>query len=295
MSRPRAATSVATSTSRAPSRKRPITRSRCSWERPPWSAAASCPRPLEGLGQVVHLAPRPGEDERGGGILDVEDPAQRRELVGSAHDVDELAELRPVSRRRPVARDARDTRTGSRRWRAATRAIGGGIVAEKRAVWRAAGVAERIASSSSAKPMSSISSASSRMTTSTLSRRRLPRVRWSTARPGVATTTWSRAGGPAAAGRSAARRRRGGPGRRGRARSGGPPRRPASPARGSARGPGRRDVPASARPRPPAASRWRIGRAKAAVLPVPVGASASRSRPARRGGIAASWTGVGSS
>ena len=34
-------------------------------------------------------------------------------------------------------------------------------------------------------------------------------------------------------------------------------------------------------------SRWRIGRAKAAVLPVPVGASASRSRPARRGGIAA--------
>ena len=34
---------------------------------------------------------------------------------------------------------------------------------------------------------------------------------------------------------------------------------------------------------------WRIGRAKAAVLPVPVGASASRSRPASRGGIAASW------
>ena len=37
--------------------------------------------------------------------------------------------------------------------------------------------------------MSSISSASSRMTTWTASKRRLPRLRWSTARPGVATTT----------------------------------------------------------------------------------------------------------
>jgi hypothetical protein len=52
----------------------------------------------------------------------------------------------------------------------------GEIVAEKRAVWRPAGVAERIVSRSSAKPMSSISSASSRTTASTASSRRLPRV-----------------------------------------------------------------------------------------------------------------------
>ena len=64
------------------------------------------------------------------------------------------------------------------------RVIVGEIVAEKSAVWRSAGVAERMASRSSAKPMSSISSASSRMTTRTASRRRLPRLRWSTARPG---------------------------------------------------------------------------------------------------------------
>ena len=43
-----------------------------------------------------------------------------------------------------------------------------------------------------------------------------------------------------------------------------------------------------------ALSRWRIGRTKAAVLPVPVWAPASRSRPARTSGIASRWTGVGS-
>ena len=69
------------------------------------------------------------------------------------------------------------------------RAMRGEMVAEKSAVWRSAGVADRIASRSSAKPMSSISSASSRTTTLTASKRRLPRLRWSTARPGVATTT----------------------------------------------------------------------------------------------------------
>jgi hypothetical protein len=39
----------------------------------------------------------------------------------------------------------------------------------------------------------------------------------------------------------------------------------------------------------------RIGRTKAAVLPVPVWAAARRSRPERTIGIACSWTGVGSS
>src|SRR3954453_15489908 len=41
--------------------------------------------------------------------------------------------------------------------------------------------------------------------------------------------------------------------------------------------------------------RWRRGSAKAAVFPVPVGASASTSLPDRRSGIASLWIGVGSS
>ena len=39
--------------------------------------------------------------------------------------------------------------------------------------------------------------------------------------------------------------------------------------------------------------RSRIGSAKAAVLPVPVCAMPQRSRPARIGGIACAWIGVG--
>ncbi len=55
------------------------------------------------------------------------------------------------------------------RWRAAIDRMRAGIVAEKSAVWRPGGVASRMASRSSAKPMSSISSASSRISTSSLS------------------------------------------------------------------------------------------------------------------------------
>ncbi len=50
--------------------------------------------PAQRLRQVVHLAPGPGKDEGSRRILDVEDPAQRGELVGAPDDVDELAHLR---------------------------------------------------------------------------------------------------------------------------------------------------------------------------------------------------------
>ena len=93
-----------------------------------------------------------------------------------------------------------------------------------------AGVSPRIASMSSAKPMSSISSASS--STTTCSARRGAACRgamWSSARPGVATTTSTpRSQRAAAGGRSAGRRRSAAPGRRARGRTGGSPRRPAS-------------------------------------------------------------------
>ena len=52
---------------------------------------------------------------------------------------------------------------------------------------------------------------------------------------------------------------------------------------------------AAARRPSPMGMRWSIGSANAAVLPVPVGASARRSRPASSGGIASRWIGVGSS
>ena len=55
-------------------------------------------------------------------------------------------------------------RTGSSRKRLAMPAMRGGIVAENSTVWRSAGSEPRIVSMSSAKPMSSISSASSRTT-----------------------------------------------------------------------------------------------------------------------------------
>ena len=67
--------------------------------------------------------------------------------------------------------------------------IRGGSVAENSTVWRSAGVDWRIDSMSSAKPMSSISSASSSTTIRTPSSRSVPRLMWSIARPGVATTT----------------------------------------------------------------------------------------------------------
>ena len=59
-----------------------------------------------------------------------------------------------------------------------------GIVALNSTVCRSRGAADRIASRSSANPMSSISSASSSTTVSTSSRRRLPRSIRSLARPG---------------------------------------------------------------------------------------------------------------
>ena len=83
------------------------------------------------------------------------------------------------------------------------------------------------------------------------------------------------------------------PGAERRGRSGAAPPTPASPARGWARGPARSAACRRGCGRAPA--RCSIGRANAAVLPVPVAAWPSRSRPASSGGIASRWIGVGSS
>ena len=57
----------------------------------------------ERLREVVHLAPGPGEDERGRRVLQVEDPAERRELVGTAYDVGDVANARGLALGAPVA------------------------------------------------------------------------------------------------------------------------------------------------------------------------------------------------
>ena len=172
------------------------------------------------------------------------------------------------------------------------RAMVGEIVAEKSAVWRSLGVAARIVSRSSAKPMSSISSASSRMTTWTPSKReaaalevvdgaarrrhddvdaapqpaqlladRLAAVDRQDAGAQLAAVAWSASATCIASSRVGTR------------------------------------TSAEVLPSPafPMGMRWSVGSANAAVLPVPVGASARRSRPASSGGIASRWIGVGSS
>ena len=174
------------------------------------------------------------------------------------------------------------------------RVIVGEMVAEKSAVWRSAGVAARIVSRSSAKPMSSISSASSRTTMRDLVEAQAAALEVVDRAAGRGDDDVDAASQPAEllADRLAAVDRQDPRAELAAVAHGAPPR-PASRARGS--GPGSSaDVPSLAG-RARCAIRWSMGRAKAAVLPVPVGASASRSRPASRGGIASRWIGVGSS
>ena len=142
---------------------------------------------VEQFDQRVDFEPRAAEDERRLRILRFEDAFERRRLVGPGHDVGDLADARQLAGRRRFAgdRDARRVpqmplrdRQNPRRHRRRE---------QRRLPLR--GVASRMASRSSAKPMSSISSASSRINIATRSSFNVPRRMWSSARPGVATTT----------------------------------------------------------------------------------------------------------
>jgi hypothetical protein len=85
--------------------------------------------------------------------------------VGARDDVGGLADCGAPRRLGRLALDLDADRVLE--VRLAIAAMRGGIVAENSTVWRFSGVASRIASMSSAKPMSSISSASSRTTSLT--------------------------------------------------------------------------------------------------------------------------------
>ena len=69
------------------------------------------------------------------------------------------------------------------------RLICAGMVAENSATWRVSGVFFSTASTSSMKPIRSISSASSSTSMRSADRSSEPRSRWSITRPGVPTTT----------------------------------------------------------------------------------------------------------
>jgi hypothetical protein len=92
MSRPRAATSRSRRGRRAShpeAAHHPVALLLRATVEPP----ASWPQRLPECGrQVVDLAARPGEDEGRGRILHIEETAQRSELVGSLHDVRNLAD-----------------------------------------------------------------------------------------------------------------------------------------------------------------------------------------------------------
>ena len=59
----------------------------------------------QGLGKIVHLAARPGEDERGGAVLEVQDAAQCGELVGAPDDVGHLSHAGGLALGRPLGLD----------------------------------------------------------------------------------------------------------------------------------------------------------------------------------------------
>ena len=56
---------------------------------------------VERLDQRLHLEARAAEDDRGGRVLRVEDPRQRRRLLRARHDVRDLADARRVAPRLP--------------------------------------------------------------------------------------------------------------------------------------------------------------------------------------------------
>ena len=160
MSSPRAAMSVATSSFSRPPLKAIITPSRAPWDMSPCSVLTRTP-----------LSPSE-RDSRSAPIFVREKmiawsgrSALSTLASASAFSRSDLTSTKYWSTVSIVSVAARTlTISGSYMNLSASLAIGGGIVAEKSAVWRPEGVRERIVSTSSRKPRSSISSASSSTT-----------------------------------------------------------------------------------------------------------------------------------
>ena len=138
MSRPRAATSVATSRSALPSRKSCHHAIALPLLHAAVQRLGAVAVRVERLDERLDFEPRAAEDERGRRVLHVEHALERRRLVRARDDVGDLAHARQLARRRSSR--ARSSRApGSCRCRCAIARIRAGIVAEKSAVCRVLG------------------------------------------------------------------------------------------------------------------------------------------------------------
>ena len=122
---------------------------------------------VECLGELVDVGSGSAEDDRLPGLLDIEDAARAPRIC--AHGRRCTRSGGPAAHRPGRACPSPTLMVvGLFRCCLTMCLMRGGIVALKSTVWRVAGVSSRIVSMSSANPMSSISSASSRTTTSKL-------------------------------------------------------------------------------------------------------------------------------
>ena len=259
---------------------------------PPCSASAAMTVRVEGLDQRFDFQPRPAEHQRRDRILHVENAGERRRLVRAIDDVGDLPDARHLAGGGFLARDRHarrilqvpiGNRQNPRRHR-------------RREERRLARLGRRLQDG-----VEILGEAHVEHLVGLVEHEHLQRVELERAAPHVIERAARRGDDDVRAAleradllmhRRAAVERQHRQARR-PSRTCAPPRRPASPARASApaRGPrvwrGRRlSVPPM---------RCSIGSANAAVLPVPVSAWPSRSRPSSSSGMASRWTGVGSS
>ena len=273
-----------------PLRSRPITRSRCVLVHPAVERLGVVAPTVERLGELVDLVAGAAEDQGRGRRLEVEDPAEGGGFVGPGHDVGDVAHQGRIARGRRLAADLDPDRVaqvapdhpvdpGRHRGREEDRLAAGGRLGQDRFDVLGEAHVEHLVGLVEDDHLAAPP------------RRRVPRAMWSRARPGVATTTSTpRFEGPELAGDRL-------PAVDGDDAGAEVP--PVAVHRlGDLHRPAPGWAPAPAPPAPsrdPWASRSSTGRAKAAVLPVPVAAWPTRSRPSSSGGIVSRWIGVGSS
>mmetsp|Transcript_15210 Transcript_15210/g.45023 ORF Transcript_15210/g.45023 Transcript_15210/m.45023 type:complete len:206 (+) Transcript_15210:766-1383(+) len=191
MSMPRAATSVATRTRKWPFLKLLRVTSRWRWERSPWRTPA-WRAPLKALAAkssasrlvvVKTMAFRLRSSPSSTVITSSRSDARTSELPGTC-----MALCVTVVAVRCWSLPTTSKFNGLVMYCRLMSRIQGGVVAENNKVWAfSMGTKLRTRSMSLAKPMSSISSASSKTTWRTSARFSVPRSRWSMMRPGVAT------------------------------------------------------------------------------------------------------------
>ena len=183
MSRPRAATSVATSTDTWPALKSASARLRAPCVLSPWITAVRRPAPSR---------KRPTRSEpclvrqktsvwRSGPVVST--CASRSRFCSCGQ-----AKTRCTTVEATTCSGATSMRTGSSEKVFEMAMISFDSVAERSSVWRLAGTVVMIRFSGGRKPMSSMRSASSSTTISMPDRSMVRRSRWSIRRPGVATT-----------------------------------------------------------------------------------------------------------